>query len=87
MSTKFLEVKMKWKAVYNLKEIGCFDTFKAAFTAIYYAIRNEANLTYQLLETAVWIKADTLIAHPIYFYDAKDLACEMGILVNGELIK
>lgn len=76
---------MKWNAVYNLEEIGCFSTFKEAFMAIYHAIKKEPVLSVQLLETAAWIMADGQNAHPIYFYDAKDLACEMGILVNGKL--
>ncbi len=78
---------MQWKAIYNLEEIGCFDTFKEAFTAIYNAIKKEPTLSVQLLETTIWIIADGINANPIFFYDAKDLACEMGILIDGKLIK
>ena len=78
---------MKWKAIYNLEEIGCFNTFKEAFTAIYYAVKKESVVTWQLLETALWIIADLPEANPIYFYEARDLACEMGILKDGQLVK
>lgn len=77
---------MKWKAIYNLREIGCFGTFKEAFAVIHNAIEKEESLTWQLLETAIWIISASPEARPIYFYDARDIACEMGILIDGKLV-
>jgi len=77
---------MKWKVTFAMKEIGCFDTFKDAFVALYCAIKKESSLTYQLLETATWIISDVPQAVPIYFYDARDMAYNMGILKDGKLV-
>lgn len=78
---------MRWKAVYNLEEIGCFDTFEKAFTAIYHTIKKEEVLTWQLLETTIWLISDKPTAAPIFFYEARDMACQMGILKDGKLTK
>jgi hypothetical protein len=78
---------MKYKAFYNMKEIGIFDTFKEAFVAIYHAIKAETVLTWQVLETTIWIIRDAHGALPMMFYEARDRACEEGILVDGKLVE
>lgn len=77
---------MKYKAVYNLKEVGTFNTFKEAFTIIYHLIKIDGVLIWQLLETAVWIIEDKDGALPMMFCEARDRACNEGILVDGKLV-
>lgn len=62
-------------------------TFKDAFTAMFNWINDaldNGGLSYQVLETAIWI--ETTGGTPIFFYDARDLAIEQGILKNGKLV-
>lgn len=61
-------------------------TFKEAFTHMFNWVNEQlkgGGLSYQVLETAIWI--ETPGGSPIFFYDARDLACEQGILVDGKL--
>ena len=74
-----------FKAVFAMKEIGVFDIFHEAFKAIYDAIKNSTEpLTWQVLETAVWIENN---GSPITFYDARDIMCDQGYLVDGEWVE
>jgi hypothetical protein len=69
-------------AVYELKEIGKFDTFPQAFKAIYDRIRETPIILWQILETCVWIKEDG-DNNPVMFCKARDRMCEEGYLVNS----
>jgi hypothetical protein len=63
------------------------EDFKGAFRAMFYYVKNalERGMSWQELETAIWIETPTNGAAPICFYDARDIACEAGWLVDGEL--
>jgi len=68
-----LERKQMYKATYNLECSGTFDTFKEAFKAIYdrlnFDIAEGVGLTYQLLESTVWIEEikTPVITLPTFF--------------------
>jgi len=70
-----------FEAVYGLKTIGNFNTFKEAFKALYDAILIDKDISIQILETATWIEADDI---PIPFFDARDVACRYKWLINGK---
>jgi hypothetical protein len=72
-------------AIYNLKILIEDVSFKQAFKAIYDEIQKEieeGQLTYQSL-TCCWIK-DKNSDLPIMFYDARDIACKKGYLIDGK---
>ena len=77
-----------FKAVYSLKEIGSFETFKEAFKALYDIVQAElgkVTLSWQILEAATWIEnTSQMINLPVLFFDARDIACDKGWLVNGK---
>lgn len=63
-------------------------TFKEAFTDMFKWVDDllqKGQMSYQVLETAIWIEVTS--GQPIMFYDARDLACEMGILKDGKLVE
>ena len=71
------------------KDVPC-NTFKEAFTQMYKWVDdwvddrfNNGGLSLQILKTAIWIETPT---GPLYFYDARDLAYDMGIMKNGKLV-
>lgn len=67
------------------KPVEC-SSFKEAFTVMFNWVTNHLNgegLSYQVLETAIWIEID---GQPLYFYDARDRAIDEGILVDGKLV-
>ncbi len=73
-----------YTAVYKLKTIDKFPTFKEAFKAIYDAIKADKEpLTYQALETTIWIGNGGFC---MYFYEARDMMCMEGHLVGGKWI-
>jgi len=75
-----------YKATYQLKSIGEFETLAEAFKVIYDAIKAEKVLLWQMLETTIWIEqieSEQLIAH-YNFYQARDQMCKEGHLVNGK---
>ena len=77
-----------FEAIYNLKKLGNFNSFKEAFKAIYDAILTadpDDSFSYQTLETAVWVKDDNS-PFPVMFYDARDRACDEGWIVDGKWI-
>lgn len=74
-----------YKAVYQLKELGTFETLHEAFKVIYDAIKKEKVLLWQMLETTIWIEHGT--PEPYSFYEARDLMCQAGYLVDGKWIE
>jgi len=75
-----------YEAVFALESLGRFLHFEEAFKALYYKIESESNLSLQVLETATWIKEESSEL-PIMFYDARDLACKLGLLKYGKLVE
>ena len=74
-----------YKLVYELKSLGTFETFSEAFKVIYNAIKKEKVLSWQMLETTIWIEQiGTPFIYP--FYEARDMMCRMGFLVNGKWV-
>jgi len=72
-----------YKAMYQFKELGTFETLAEAFKTIYDAIKKEKVLLWQMLETAIWIEAPCDV---ISFYDARDIMCKEGYLVDGKWV-
>lgn len=63
------------------------SSFEEAFTKMFNYVNGRldtSNMSYQELETAIWIESPDGL--PIFFYDARDLAIKIGILVDGKLI-
>jgi len=63
-------------------------TFKEAFTHMFNWVNEQLDnggMSYQVLETAIWI--ETTSGTPLFFYDARDLAVEQGIIKNNKLVK
>lgn len=64
------------------------ETFDDAFRDMYRYVRgliDAGQLNYQVLETSIWI--DTPDRIPLFFYDARDIACNNGLmdrLLKGE---
>jgi len=79
--------KVMYKAVYNLAELGTFDTFKEAFKAIFdelkKAIDNKEPILLQNLETTIWVE-NLNTKTPTFFYESRDLAFVEGWIVGGE---
>lgn len=74
-----------YKAVYAMNTLGWFDTLPEAFKVIYDAIKKEENISWQVLDTATWIKNDVSLI-PLTFYEARDIMCEQGYLVDGHWV-
>ena len=75
-----------YTAVYDLRDIGKFETFHQAFKAIYDAISGTPIITWQMLETCVWIEEDGDNL-PVMFCEARDKMIDEGYLVNGEWVE
>jgi hypothetical protein len=83
-----------YESTYALETIGTFNTFEEAFAAIYHRLKTDlegSGMSYQLLETSIWIKNTNMSwipgnpLNPIFFYDARDKACNIGLLKDGVL--
>ena len=74
-------MKNKWTFVSLLQgdDPVEFDDFKGAWEQMKKWVKDHMdNLNYQILETTIWIERPS--GTPLFFYDAKDLAYEMGIM-------
>jgi hypothetical protein len=63
------------------------DTFKEAFADMFKWVKNlldKNQMTYQILETVIWIETPTGAHLP--FYSARDMAIKEGFLVDGKLV-
>lgn len=57
------------------------ETFNDAFRDMYRYVKgllDSGDLSYQVLETALWIDTPTNV--PLFFYDARDIACNTGLM-------
>ena len=74
-----------WKSHCNNKE-ETHDSFKAAFKRIWDYINSTESLSYQELETWIWIIAPNF-PFPMMFYDLRDKAYNEGLLTeDGQLV-
>jgi len=76
-----------YQVTYALSRIGNYKTFEEAFIALYKKLKEDMEgpgMSWQLLETAVWIEEPGMMG-PTMFYEARDRACTMGLLKDGEL--
>jgi hypothetical protein len=66
------------------KPVNC-SSFKEAFAVMYQWVtaKLKTGLSYQALETAIWIETEK---GPLFFYDARDKAIADEILVDGKLV-
>ena len=79
-------MKYKFIALNGVKQTH--DSFKGAFKAMFDWVKAQfaaGGISLQVLETAIWI--ETPEHRPIYFYDARDLAIDLGILVDGKFVE
>jgi hypothetical protein len=56
------------------------DAFKALYQKAITAVQG-GSMSWQALETSVWIKSPG--KQPLYFYDARDRAYDLGLLQAG----
>lgn len=58
-----------------------WSDFKDAFRDMYIWVKNalKKGLSYQVLETSIWLSCNKHNV-PIYFYEARDLAYDLGIM-------
>lgn len=76
-----------YKLTYALSKVGNYETFEEAFVELYNRLMKDMEgpgMSWQLLETAIWIEEPDLIG-PTMFYEARDKACKMGLLKDGQL--
>ena len=75
-------------AVFAMETVGSYNTFPEAFKVIYDKITllfsEGKKLSWQVLETTVWIETPEQI--PVYFPEARDRMCQVGYLVNGKWV-
>jgi hypothetical protein len=74
-----------YKLTYGMVMVFEAPSFQEVFINLYDRLQEDLkqdNMSYQFLESTVWIEKDS---SPMYFYDARDLACGLGILVNGKI--
>ena len=74
-----------WEAICLMDTLGEFELFQNAFKAIYDRLKSEV-FSEEVMNDSTWIISTGANAHPIYFWDAKDIMCNMGYLVNGKWI-
>ena len=78
-----------YKVVYGMQKYGNYETFEEAFAKLYRILKKDieaGNMSWQVLETAVWIETPKRPI-PMYFYEARDHACDIGLLIDGKLNK
>jgi hypothetical protein len=71
----------------NLEPDQEFDTFEDAYKAMYHWVNkrlDENGLSYQVLETAIWIETPNRV---LYFHDANNIAHDIGLMKNGKLVE
>jgi hypothetical protein len=75
-----------FELTYHLERVGMYETFPEAFTELYKRLSKDlkTGTTFQAIEITIWIKPDSW-PQPIMFYEARDIACWMGLLVDGQL--
>jgi len=84
-SRNLVKVKPQWKFVSMEEGVEpvVSETFEGAWRAMYKWVRDRMDgLTFQALETSIWIESTS--GTPMFFYDARDLAIEMGLMAKIE---
>jgi len=81
---------LKFNLTINLETIGSYPSFVDAFTEMYKQVKKclEEGYSWQALETMNWIEItneEDVIVSVMEFYDAKDFACNIGLLTDGKL--
>jgi hypothetical protein len=81
---------LKFKLTINVEEVGIYLNFVDAFTEMYKRVRKclEEGYSWQALETMNWIEVtneEDVIVSVMEFYNARDFACNIGLLTNGKL--
>ncbi len=77
-----------YKLTIELKEVGEYKTFSEAFRELYERVKKmlKDGMALFTLEQTIFIETEIDgIKCPLGFYDARDLACEIGLLENGKL--
>ena len=77
-----------YKLTYGLVKVGEYKTFDECFIELYNRLQKDLDgpqgMSYQFLETMIWIETP-FSSLPVMFYDARDMACTKGLLVDGKL--
>lgn len=74
-----------WILTWLLNEETEYKTFEIAFRALFEKIQECRVLTYQELETCIWIKTPIQSELPLTFYQCVEKAHKEGILKDGKL--
>jgi hypothetical protein len=74
-----------YKLTYCLNDVTQHETFAEAFLELYNRLNEdmENGMSWQALETTIWIEKEGLLGI-LPFYEARDLACDIGILKDGK---
>ena len=77
----------KIKLTYGLETVGEYDTFPEAFTELHNRLKKdlEKGTSWQMVETTIWIEPPGWNEGPLSFYQSRDIACWMGLLVDGKI--
>lgn len=75
-----------YELTYALETIDTYPTFAEAFKELFRRLNEdlEKGTSWQMIETTIWIEPPSR-DHPIMFYDAKDHAYKIGLLVDGKI--
>jgi len=73
-----------YKVTIALKDVGTRSNFADAFRLFWEEVMKmlKEGSSWQVLETACWIDNNGKVLH---FYEARDLAYDLGVLRDGEL--
>jgi len=74
------------KLIYSLDHVGEYDTFEEAFVELFKRLTKDIKkgTSWQMVETSIWIESPDREL-PMLFYEARDRACDLGILIDGKL--
>lgn len=62
------------------------EAFRDMYNYIEDALKEEG-LSFQVLETALWIECNNIPERPLDWYMARDVAYELGIMKDGKLVE
>jgi hypothetical protein len=78
-----------YEVIVSMKSVGTYLSFKQAFTVFYESIKKvlEKGTSYQWLETTNFLvnKNDPEIIQLMNFYEGRDSAYRLGLLVDGKI--
>jgi len=75
-----------FELTYGLEKFEPHKTFAEAFIELYkkLTVDLEKGTSWQMIETTIWIHEEGKEL-PYFFYDARDMACDMELLIDGKI--